>query len=127
MLRRSADDRHRLRGVPAGASSGSTKALGPQTAVTNPGLTDLPQASVEAHVAVDHQAYPSNPSDAQRWSGRMRRVLGNSAPGDMVAAGAAEPLERAAVNPPPTRRSFSSCSGCGVLVAGCPALRQRPR
>jgi putative ABC transport system permease protein len=94
------------------------KALGPQTAVTNPGLTDLPQASVEAHVAVDHQAYPSNPSDAQRWSSRMRRVLERSAPGDIIVAdNAAEPLSEAAVDATNAKILFILLGLPGVLVA----------
>jgi putative ABC transport system permease protein len=94
------------------------KTLGPQTAVTNPGLTDLPQASVEAHVAVDHQAYPSNPSDAERWSGRMRRVLERRAPGDIIVAdNAAEPLSEAAVDATNAKILFILLGLPGVLVA----------
>jgi putative ABC transport system permease protein len=94
------------------------KTLGPQTAVTNPGLTDLPQASVEAHVAVDHQAYPSNPSDAARWSGQMRRVLERSAPGDIIAAdNAAEPLSEAAVDATNAKILFILLGLPGVLVS----------
>ena len=36
-------------------------ALGPQTAILNPGLNELPPASLEAHITVDHAAYPGDP------------------------------------------------------------------
>jgi putative ABC transport system permease protein len=97
-------------------------------------LTDLPQVTVEAHVAVDHQAYPSNPSDAQRWSGRMRRVLERSAAGDIIVAdNTAEPLSEAAVDATTAKILFHparvtrSSRGGGPRYCGSVALTESHR
>ena len=69
------------------------------TAVANPGLTDLPPASVELHVAIDHSAYPSDPGRAAKWSVAMQRVLERRAPGTIIVAdNAAEPLAEASAD-----------------------------
>ena len=49
--------------------------FGTSNPILNPGLTGLPPVSIEAHVAVDHSAYPSDPGRALRWSSELRRVL----------------------------------------------------
>jgi putative ABC transport system permease protein len=100
------------------------RTLGPETAVTNPGLTDLPQVSVEAHVAVDHAAYPFDPGTAARWSATLRRVLERrAAPGDIIVAdNAAETLQEAGVDATNAKILFILLGLPGVLVAAALGL-----
>lgn len=60
----------------------------------DPGADELPSASLEAHITVDHAAYPPNPGQAALWSGQLQRVLGRAAGGTsvIVADNAAEVL-----------------------------------
>src|SRR6185312_9214158 len=68
-------------------------------AVTNPGLSDLPPASNEAHIVVDHGAYPADPAAAATWSADLRRALESAEPGAVIIAdNAGEPLEEAAAD-----------------------------
>jgi putative ABC transport system permease protein len=98
-------------------------ALGRATAVTNPGLTELPPASLEAHVAVDHGAYPADPSRAGLWSAALRRVLERRAPGDVIVAdNAAERLTEAATDATNAKVLFLLLGIPGVLVAGALGL-----
>ena len=60
------------------------RALGPATSVLNPGLTDLPPVDLEAHLAVDRDAYPADPGRAAAWSSRLRQELERQAPGAVV-------------------------------------------
>jgi putative ABC transport system permease protein len=48
--------------------------------------TTLPPASVEAHISIDHAAYPTDPAQALRWSTVLRRVLERQSPGAVVVA-----------------------------------------
>ena len=59
----------------------------------DPGSSELPAASLEAHVAVDHAAYPPDPSRALIWSAGLQRTLERRAAGGVyVADNAAEAL-----------------------------------
>ena len=99
------------------------RAFGPATVVTNPGLSELPPASIEAHVAVDHHAYPPDPGQAVNWSARMRRVLERRAPGDIVVAdNTAEPLTEASVDATNAKTLFLLLGIPGALVAGALGL-----
>jgi len=40
--------------------------LGTTTQVLSPGVADLPPASLETHIHVDHQGYPSDPGAAAK-------------------------------------------------------------
>ncbi len=99
------------------------RAYGPATVVTNPGLSELPPASIEAHVAVDHHAYPSDPGQAVTWSAQMRRVLERRAPGDIIVAdNTAEPLTEASVDATNAKTLFLLLGIPGALVAGALGL-----
>ncbi len=41
----------------------------------DPGSDELPPASLEAHISVDHAAYPADPGQAATWSGQLQKVL----------------------------------------------------
>ncbi|HEY8179362.1 MAG TPA: hypothetical protein VIH33_03095, partial [Candidatus Limnocylindria bacterium] len=98
-------------------------AYGGPSAATNPGLSELPPASLEAHVAVDHGAYPSDPGVAAIWSATTRRVLERQAPGDvLVADNTAEPLTEAATDATDAKVIFFLLGIPGALVAGALGL-----
>lgn len=61
-----------------------TAAAGAQ--VFNPGNTDLPPVSLEAHAGIDHRTYPSDPARAAAWSTKLRRQLERQTPGAVVVA-----------------------------------------
>ena len=89
------------------------------TAVANPGLTDLPPASVELHLAIDHGAYPTDPGRAARWSAALQRTLERRAPGTIIVAdNAAEPLDEASVDATNAKVPFLLLGIPGALVAG---------
>jgi putative ABC transport system permease protein len=97
--------------------------LGQATSVTNPGLSELPPASIEAHIAVDHRAYPPDPADAAAWSARMRRVLERQAPGSVIVAdNAVEPLTEASVDATDAKILFLLLGIPGALVAAALGL-----
>jgi len=99
------------------------RSLGPGTSVTNPGLSDLPPASNEAHLTVDHRAYPADPAAAAAWSARLRRVLERAAPGDVIVAdNASEPLSEAAVDATNAKILFILLGVPGALVAAALGL-----
>ncbi len=99
------------------------RSLGPGTSVTNPGLSDLPPASNEVHVAVDHGAYPADPSAAAAWSASLRRVLERAAPGDVIVAdNAGEPLGEAAADAANAKILFILLGVPGALVAAALGL-----
>jgi putative ABC transport system permease protein len=92
--------------------------LGPTTPVLNPGLTDLPPVEVEAHVTVDHAAYPADPAEAVRWSAGLQRLLERQAPGAVVVADdAAEALAAARADATDAEILFLLLGIPGVLVA----------
>ncbi len=98
--------------------------LGPATTVLNPGLTDLPPVSLEAHVTVDHNAYPSDPGAASVWSGALRRLLERTpAPGSIVVSdNAAEPLSEASADATNAKILFLLLGIPGALVAAALGL-----
>ncbi len=100
------------------------KKLGPATTVLNPGLTDLPPVSLEAHVTVDHKAYPSDPGAASVWSGALRRLLERTpAPGSIVVSdNAAEPLNEASADATNAKILFLLLGIPGALVAAALGL-----
>lgn len=86
--------------------------LGPTTPVLNPGLTDLPPLSLEAHVSVDHGAYPSDPGNATVWSDALRHLLeARRRPGRSLSPTTPRSRSSRPTRTPPTPRSSSSCSG----------------
>jgi len=99
------------------------RSLGPSTNVTNPGLSELPPASNEAHIAVDHRAYPADPAAAAAWSAQLRRVLERTSPGDVIVAdNAGEPLDEAAVDATNAKILFILLGVPGALVAAALGL-----
>jgi putative ABC transport system permease protein len=98
-------------------------ALGATTSVLNPGLTDLPPVDLEAHVAVDHAAYPSDPGRAAAWSEGLQRTLERQAPGAIVVADdAAEALSLAQDDATNAKILFLFLGIPGVLVAAALGL-----
>ncbi len=100
------------------------KKLGPTTPVLNPGLSDLPPVSLEAHISVDHNAYPSDPAAAAVWSGALRHLLERApAPGSIVVAdNAAEPLTEASADATNAKILFLLLGIPGALVAAALGL-----
>src|ERR1700730_7717517 len=73
--------------------------LGTQTTVLNPGLSELPPVTVEAHITTSRAAYAGDPGRAGAFSGRLRRVLERRVAGAIVVADdTAEPLAAAATD-----------------------------
>jgi putative ABC transport system permease protein len=98
-------------------------ALGTTSDVATAGLSALPAASVEAHVSVDHNAYPPDPQRAKAWSTRLRRILERQTPGAvLVADNTAEPLTEAGVDATNAKVLFLLLGIPGVLVAGALGL-----
>ena len=93
--------------------------LGPTTPVLNPGLTELPPVSVEAHVSVDHRAYPSDPGRATLWSDTLRHLLERAAaPGSIVVSdNAYEPLLEASSDATNAKILFLLLGIPGALAA----------
>jgi putative ABC transport system permease protein len=98
--------------------------LGPTTPVLNPGLTDLPPVSLEAHVAVDHNAYPSDPGSASLWSDALRHLLERQAPAGsiVVTDQAAEALTEASADATNAKILFFLLGIPGALVAAALGL-----
>src|SRR5690242_5725734 len=98
--------------------------LGPTTPVLNPGLTDLPPVSLEDHIAVDHNAYPSDPAAATVWSDALRHLLERqTAPGTLVVSdNAAEPLLEASSDATNAKILFLLLGIPGALAAGALGL-----
>lgn len=93
------------------------------SAVTNPGLSELPPASLEEHISVDTAAFPRDPAAAAAWSAAFRRVLERQAPGEiLVADNAFEPLTEAAGDATGARLVFILVGIPGALVAAALAL-----
>jgi putative ABC transport system permease protein len=98
--------------------------LGPTTPVLDPSLTDLPPVSLEAHVSVDHSAYPSDPGAASVWSDALRHVLERTpAPGSVVVSdNAFEPLTEASADATNAKILFVLLGIPGVIVAAALGL-----
>ena len=98
--------------------------LGPTTPVLNPGLTDLPPVSLEAHVSVDHAAYPPDPGRAATWSDALRHFLERQAPPGaiVVTDNAAEPLAEASADATNAKILFLLLGIPGALAAAALGL-----
>jgi putative ABC transport system permease protein len=97
--------------------------LGTATPVLNPGLTDLPPVSLEAHIHIDHAAFPHDPAQAAAWSTARRHVLERQATGEIVVADDAfERLTEAASDASNAITLFLLLGLPGVLVAAALAL-----
>jgi len=87
-------------------------------AVLDQGGTSLPPVTVEAHITIDHAAYPTDPAQALRWSTSLRRTLERQAPGSIVVAdNAAEVLSLASVDATNAKILFLLLGIPGALVA----------
>jgi putative ABC transport system permease protein len=87
--------------------------------VFDPGSTDLPPVSIEAHISIDHAAYPPDPGRAAAWSAQLRRVLERQAPGSiLVADNGAETLILAQADATNAKILFLLLGIPGVLAAG---------
>jgi putative ABC transport system permease protein len=98
--------------------------FGKKTPILDPGLTELPPVSLEAHVAIDHSTYPSDPGSAALWSATLRRVLESTAPpGSIVVAdNAQEVLTEAKVDATNAKILFVLLGIPAVLVSAALAL-----
>jgi putative ABC transport system permease protein len=97
--------------------------LGTATPVLNPGLTDLPPVSLEAHVTLDHASYPADPGQAAVWSTARRHLLERQAPGSIVVADDAyQPLTEASSDAANALTLFILLGLPGVLAAAALAL-----
>ena len=85
----------------------------------DPGSDALPAASLEAHVTVDHAAYPADPGQAAIWSGQLQRILGRRSEVPMVVAdNAAEALTASQEDATNAKILFLLLGIPGALVAG---------
>ncbi|MEP6637885.1 MAG: FtsX-like permease family protein [Chloroflexota bacterium] len=89
----------------------------------DPGSDELPSASLEAHVSVDHASYPADPGQAAVWSGQLQRVLARRANAPVVVAdNAAEALIASQDDATNAKILFLLLGIPGVLVAGALGL-----
>jgi putative ABC transport system permease protein len=96
---------------------------GGPSAVTNPGLSELPPASVENHVTIEPSAFPADPAAASAWSAAFRRLLERQAPGGiLVADNDVEPLTEAAGDATNAKLIFFLIGIPGALVAAALGL-----
>ncbi|MEO7351141.1 MAG: ABC transporter permease [Marmoricola sp.] len=96
---------------------------GGPAAVTNPGLSELPPASVENHVTIKRSAIPADPAEASVASSAFRRLLERQAPGEiLVADNDVEPLTEAAGDATNAKLIFFLIGIPGALVAAALGL-----
>jgi putative ABC transport system permease protein len=89
----------------------------------DPGSDQLPSASLEAHVNVEHSAYPSDPARAADFSAQFRRILERRAAGTaLVADNTVETLTEASTDATNAKILFLLLGIPGVLVAGALGL-----
>lgn len=89
----------------------------------DPTAGELPAASLESHVEVDHAAYPPDPGRAVLWSGQLQRRLGRDAGAPvLVADQAAESLTTSREDATNAKILFLLLGLPGVLVAGALGL-----
>ncbi len=89
----------------------------------DPGSDELPRASLEAHISVDHAAYPADPGQAAVWTGQLQRILGRQAGVPIVVAdNAAEALVASQDDATNAKILFLLLGIPGVLVAGALGL-----
>jgi putative ABC transport system permease protein len=84
----------------------------------DPGSSELPAASLESHITVDHAAYPPDPGLALTWSAGLQRRLERGAAGYVyVADNAAEALGSSRDDATNAKILFLLLGLPGVLVA----------
>ncbi len=84
----------------------------------DPGSSELPSASLEAHVSVSHTAYPSDPGRAAVFSNQLRHLLEREATGKVIVAdNAAESLTLAQADATNAKILFLLLGLPGVIVA----------
>src|SRR3954465_1236391 len=89
----------------------------------NPGSTSLPRASVEAHIAIDHAAYPTDPGQAEIWAGKIRRIIERQSAGSVIVSdNAAEALLLAKADATNAKILFILLGLPGVLVGAALGL-----
>jgi putative ABC transport system permease protein len=97
--------------------------LGTQTTVLNPGLSELPPVTVEAHITTSRAAYPGDPGRAAAFSASLRRVLERRVAGSIVVADdTAEPLAAAATDADNAKILFLLLGIPGLLAAAALGL-----
>ncbi len=85
----------------------------------DPGAGELPSATIESHVTVDHGAYPPDPGQAMVWSGQLQRSLSRQADAPVVVADdAVELLAVSEADATNAKILFLLLGIPGVLVAG---------
>jgi putative ABC transport system permease protein len=98
-------------------------ASGDSGQVLDQGGNNLPPVSLEAHISVDHSAYPTDPAQAAAWSTKLRRILERQSPGSVVVAdNAAELLDGAKVDAANAKILFLLLGIPGALVAAALGL-----
>ena len=89
----------------------------------DPSAGELPSATVETHVLVDHAAYPPDPGEATVWSAQLQRQLSRDAGAPVVVADeAAEVLAASQADATNAKVLFLLLGIPGVLVAGALGL-----
>jgi putative ABC transport system permease protein len=97
--------------------------LGTQTTVLNPGLSELPPVTVEAHITTNRAAYPGDPGRASAFSSTLRRVLERRVASSVVVADdTAEPLAAASTDADNAKILFLLLGIPGVLAAAALGL-----
>jgi putative ABC transport system permease protein len=89
----------------------------------DPASGELPPATLESHVSIDHAAYPPDPGQALLWSGQVQRLLGREAGAPVVVADDASELLAASQDDATNAKILFLLLGLpGVLVAGALGL-----
>ncbi len=89
----------------------------------DPGSDELPPASLEAHVTIDHAAYPADPGQAALWSGQLQHSLAREAGAPVIVAdNAEEPLTEGQQDATNAKILFLLLGIPGVLVAAALGL-----
>ena len=84
----------------------------------DPGSDELPPASLEAHVTIDHAAYPADPGQAAIWSTQLQHSLARQAGAPVIIAdNAEEPLLEGQQDATNAKILFLLLGIPGVLVA----------
>ena len=84
----------------------------------DPGAAELPRSTLEAHVTVDHAAYPPDPGAAEIWTGKLQKALGLLAGAPVIVAdNAAEALMESRQDATNAKILFLLLGIPGVLVA----------
>lgn len=88
-----------------------------------PGSNELPSATLESHVSIDHAAYPPDPGLASIWTGQLQKALGREAGSSVIIAdNAAEALLESHEDAINAKMLFLLLGIPGVLVAAALGL-----